>query len=234
MKRRRAQLLLLVAVALVAAGLALLPLLGLPDPGELSTLRPSTTAYMQRYTERTGREPNWHWVPTSQISPSLKRAVLVSEDINFFSHDGFDQGEIGAALKQAWAEKELPRGASTLTQQLARNLYLSPTRNPLRKLREAVVTRRIEAALGKRRILEIYLNVVEFGPGLYGAEAASWHYFGQPAVALDDSQAAQLAAVLPRPSQWHPGRTTPGYTAAVERILRRMDKATFLDRLVAP
>lgn len=212
-------------------------ILRLPDVSHLRQNRPQMTAFMARYLEeatevRATQTLEWTWVPYDEISPHLKRAVLVSEDINFFSHDGFDRGELANALEEAWAEKSLPRGASTLTQQLARNLYLSPSRTPWRKLQEALLTRRLEEELSKRRILEIYLNVVEFGPGIYGAEAASRHYFGLTAAALDERQAAELAAVLPRPKTWHPGRTTPGYQAAVDRILRRMEKAEFLWRLI--
>jgi monofunctional biosynthetic peptidoglycan transglycosylase len=209
----------------------------LPDVAALAHQRPTTTAFMQRYLDqrtRAGRQPDlrWQWVGYDDVSPHLKRAVLVSEDINFFSHDGFDTHEMGQALQDAWERKEMPRGASTLTQQLARNLYLSPARTPWRKLEEALLTRRLEADLSKRRILEIYLNVVEFGPGIYGAEAASRHYFGIAAADLNERQAAELAAVLPRPSRWHPGRTTPGYLAAVDRILARMEKAQFLWKLI--
>lgn len=203
----------------------------------LTTHRPDTTAFMQRYLRARAESGSpsrlqWQWVGYADIAPTLKRAVLVSEDINFFSHDGFDEHEIGEALRDAWEQKEFPRGASTLTQQLARNLYLSPSITPWRKLAEAILTRKLESTLSKRRILEIYLNVVEFGPGIYGAEAASRHYFGIAAADLDEHQAAELAAVLPRPSTWHPGRQTRGYQQAVERILRRMEKAQFLLRLI--
>jgi len=225
------------AALLLVAGWGAWIAFTLPAVDDLARTPPPTTAFMQRYLEEQPEHANsptlrWRWVPYEGISPHLKRAVLVSEDINFFSHNGFDEGEIGNALKEAWQEKDYPRGASTLTQQLARNLYLSASRTPSRKLKEALLTRRLEAQLSKKRILEIYLNVVEFGPGIYGAEAASWHYFGTIASQLDEQQAAELAAVLPRPSTWYPGRATPGYLAAVERILRRMQKAEFLWRLI--
>lgn len=227
--------LLVVGLGLVLVGAAVAALLlSLPDVGHLREERPGSTAFMALYLEGPGKEHSleWTWVPYEQISDHLKRAVLVSEDINFFSHDGFDRGEISVALQEAWQERSLPRGASTITQQLARNLYLSPARTPWRKLQEAWLTRQLERELGKRRILEIYLNVVEFGPGIYGAEAASRHWFGIRALALNERQAAELAAVLPRPSTWHPGRRTPGYQSAVDRILRRMEKAEFLERLI--
>ena len=122
------------------------------------------------------------------------------------------------------------RGASTITQQLAKNLWLSPSRSPTRKLREIVLTRQLERNLSKHRILELYLNVVEFGPGVYGAEAASRRYFGVPAADLDAVQAAQLAASLPRPSSWHPGVSSRGYERSVDRILILLEQAGWLDK----
>jgi monofunctional biosynthetic peptidoglycan transglycosylase len=171
-------------------------------------------------------------VPYGAISPSVKVAVLVAEDINFFSHQGFDGGEIRKALTQALEERELPRGASTISQQLAKNLWLSPSRDPLRKTREALLTWQLERALGKRRILELYLNVAEFGPGVWGVESASRHYFAKPAVDLDDDEAALLAAALPSPARWHPGSSSPGYRRHAETVRRRMDRAQFLRRLI--
>lgn len=208
-----------------------------PDVAALAADDPATTAFIERYREaerRAGREPRvaWRPVPYERISPHLKRAVLVAEDIGFFDHSGFATEEIETALREAWEEKRPPRGASTITQQLAKNLWLSPSRNPIRKLEEAILTAQLERELDKRRILELYLNVVELGPGIYGAEAASRHYFGEPASELDERRSAQLAASLPRPRSWHPGAESRGYRARVELILRRMDKAQFLWRLV--
>jgi monofunctional biosynthetic peptidoglycan transglycosylase len=168
------------------------------------------------------------WIAHASIAPGLKRAVLVGEDINFFSHRGFDLGEIRLAVTKAVEDGAPPRGASTITQQLAKNLWLSPSRNPLRKLEEAILTWQLERTLAKRRIFELYLNVVEFGPGVYGVEAASRRYFGKPASELTDDEAAELAASLPSPATWHPGSSRPGYRRHVESIKRRMAKATFL------
>ncbi len=158
--------------------------------------------------------------------------MLVAEDITFFSHHGFELAELRNAVAKAIEEGELPRGASTITQQLAKNLWLSPSRNPARKLKEAVLTWQLERALGKRRILELYLNVVEFGPGVYGAEAASRRYFAKSAADLDEDEAAQLAASLPSPATWHPGSTAGAYRRHVETIRRRMDRAEFLRKPV--
>ena len=138
--------------------------------------------------------------------------------------------ELRAALEEAWEEKALPRGASTITQQLAKNLWLSPSRNPLRKVKEAILTWQLERELSKRRILELYLNVVEFGPGIYGAEAAGRHYFGKSARSLTERQAAQLAAGLPRPRSWHPGKDSRAYRRKVRTIERRMGKASWVRR----
>lgn len=158
--------------------------------------------------------------------------MLVAEDINFFSHHGFDAGEIREALAKAIEDRELPRGASTISQQLVKNLWLSPSRDPLRKTRETILTWQLERTLGKRRILELYLNVVEFGPGVWGIESASRRYFGKPAADLTDDEAAQLAAALPSPAAWHPGSSRPGYRRHAAAVRRRMDRAQFLRRLI--
>src|SRR5262249_10007304 len=147
-------------------------------------------------------------------------------------HGGFETHEIKEALSKAVEESELPRGASTITQQLAKNLWLSASRNPLRKVKEGMLTRQLERRLGKRRILEIYLNVVEFWPGIYGPAAASRRYFSKAAADLSTEEAAQLAASLPSPATWHPGVSNQGYRRHVDRILRRMARAEFLHRLI--
>jgi len=204
-----------------------------PDVGALATRPPRTTAFIERYQAEqraAGRSPavSWIWVPYGAIALDLKRAVVVAEDINFLSHRGFDLGEVGDALERAVERREVPRGASTITQQLAKNLWLSPSRNPLRKAREALLTWQLERTLGKRRILELYLNVVELGPGVYGVEAAARRYFGRSAAALGPAEAAQLAASLPNPDVWHPGSANRAYQAHVARVLRRMERATWL------
>jgi monofunctional glycosyltransferase len=200
-----------------------------PHVRALATQTPASTAFIDRYRtlERQAGRPvrvQWTWVPYGRIAPSLKRAVVVAEDTSFFTHNGFATAEIREAIDRAVKEFGLPRGASTITQQLAKNLWLSPSRNPLRKAKEAVLTWQLEKALTKRRILELYLNVVEFGPGVYGVEAASRHYFRKPAAEITDDEAAQLAAALPRPSMWHPGVGTTAYRRYVEDIRRRMER----------
>jgi monofunctional biosynthetic peptidoglycan transglycosylase len=206
-----------------------------PDVPALRRENPTTTAFIERWKEQrraSGKraEVAWRVVPYDRISPHLKRAVLVGEDVNFFSHHGFEVAEMKHAIREAWDDRELPRGASTITQQLAKNLWLSPSRDPLRKLKEAILTRQIEGALPKRRILELYLNVVEFGPGVYGAEAASRRYFGKPAADLGEAEAASLAAALPNPDGWNPSTGSPVASARREKLLRRMARAEFLRR----
>jgi monofunctional biosynthetic peptidoglycan transglycosylase len=216
-----------IVLALVGAWL-LWKLVTWPDVAALAHEHPKTSAFIERWERRHDREASHRWVPYGSISPHLKRAVLVGEDINFFSHDGFERTELEKALHDAWEEKRVPRGASTVTQQLAKNLWLSPSRNPLRKLEEAILTVQLERHLEKRRILELYLNVVELGPGIYGAEAASRHYFGKPASALSEREAASLAASLPNPDGWHPGSRSRAYRNRANTLLRRMGKAGFL------
>jgi monofunctional biosynthetic peptidoglycan transglycosylase len=204
-----------------------------PDVAALARRAPATTAFIDRYrAERraAGRDPSvaWVWVPYTAISLDVKRAVVVAEDINFLAHRGFDLGEVGDALERAVERRELPRGASTITQQLAKNLWLSPSRNPLRKVREAILTWQLERTLSKRRILELYLNVVEVGRGVYGVEAGARRYFGRSAASLGPTEAAQLAATLPNPDEWHPGSASRAYRAHVERVLRRMERASWL------
>ena len=208
-----------------------------PAVGRLATARPRTTAFIEQYRaeQRAAGRPDrvaWTWTPYSAISPAIKRAVLVSEDIGFFSHHGFALDEMQNALGDALRDGEMPRGASTITQQLAKNLWLSRSRNPLRKAKEAVLTWQLEHRLPKRRILELYLNVAEFGPGIYGVGAASQHYFGKAPADLDESEASQLAAVLPSPATWRPGATSPAYRRRVAAIERRMERAGFLWKLI--
>jgi monofunctional biosynthetic peptidoglycan transglycosylase len=234
-RRRRAVRRGLALVAALAAIAAAIELARWPDVGRLAREDPKSTAFQERWRAREraagrGGEIAWRPVPWSRISDELKLAVVVAEDIDFFSHRGFATAEVKRALAEAWEERELPRGASTITQQLAKNLWLSPSRNPWRKVKEALLTRQLEAKLSKRRILELYLNVVELGPGVWGAEAAARRYFGKPASALGRREAASLAAALPRPRDWHPGVASRGYQRAVERIAGRMERAGWVAR----
>lgn len=166
------------------------------------------------------------WVPYSRISPHLKRAVIVAEDSAFWDHEGIDLEQIRESMEVNLERRSATRGASTITQQLAKNLYLSPSRNPIRKLRELIIARRLEAMLDKARIFEIYLNVIEWGDGIWGAEAAARRYFGTPASALSPEQAALLAGAIINPRLLNPARPTPRLLRRQQIIMRRMGAVT--------
>lgn len=205
--------------------------LTLPDVRPLRTTVPDSTAWMDmRAAEaRAAGKPVkkiQHWIPYGRISPSLTRAVLVAEDAAFWSHDGIDLDEMKAAIEDSWENGEPLRGASTITQQLAKNLYLSPSRNPLRKLTELMITRRLEDALSKRRILELYLNLIEWGDGIWGCDAASRAYFGISASDLSPSQAALLAGAIINPVRYSPARPNARLLRRQAIILRRMGEVT--------
>lgn len=210
-----------------------------PDVASLRTENPSSTAFIEMYKgarRAAGESDAVAWQPVSydRISVNLKRAVVASEDTEFFFHDGFSSHEMKEAVKKAIREREAPRGASTVTQQVAKNLWLSPTRSLTRKLREAMLTRQLEKHLSKERILDLHLNIAEFGPGIYGAEAAARHYFGIPASGLSPRQGAMLAAGLPRPKRWNPASHSEYYRASVERILDVQRQLKYLDRYIGP
>jgi len=210
-----------------------------PDVSSLQTTNPESTAFINRYREarREAGESDavaWSPVPYDRISPNLARAVISSEDTEFFFHDGFSSHEVGESIRKAIREREAPRGASTMSQQLVKNLWLSPSRSLTRKLREATLTRQLEKSLSKKRILELYLNVVEFGPGIYGAEAAAQHYFGKPAAQLTLREGAMLAAGLPRPRSWNPSSSSENYARRVDQILEIENRLEFLDRYLGP
>jgi monofunctional biosynthetic peptidoglycan transglycosylase len=196
-------------VLLLIVLLPLLYFLSLPDLSKLKKGNPPKTALME-YREKESKEKgkkfrmNQTWVPLSNISPYLVKAVLIAEDDKFWSHEGFDYEAIQKAIEKDIKTKRFKFGGSTISQQLARNLYLSPAKNPLRKMREAIITWRMEKVLPKRRILELYLNLVEWGNGIFGVEAASRHYYGKPSSDLTPQEAARLATVLPNPRKYNP------------------------------
>ena len=184
-------------------------LLLMPDLAKLKKENPKKTALME-YREKKLREKgrkyrvDQSWVPYSKISPYLIKAVLIAEDDKFWNHEGFDYEGIQKAIEKDLKAKKFKFGGSTITQQLARNLFLSPEKSLTRKISEAVITWRMEKALSKRRILELYLNVAEWGEGIFGAEAASRYYFGKPSSELAPEEAARLAATLPNPRRYRP------------------------------
>lgn len=196
-------------VLLLIVLLSFLYFLSLPDLSKLKKGNPPKTALME-YREKESKEKgkrfrmNQTWVPLSNISPYLVKAVLIAEDDKFWSHEGFDYEAIQKAIEKDIKTKRFKFGGSTISQQLARNLYLSPAKNPLRKMREAIITWRMEKVLPKRRILELYLNLVEWGNGIFGVEAASRHYYGKPSSDLTPQEAARLATVLPNPRKYNP------------------------------
>lgn len=164
------------------------------------------------------------WRPLEGISPHLVHAVIAAEDNLFCSHRGFDTGAIEGELRGWLLQGERPRGASTITMQTAKNILLWPGRDPLRKVVEAWMTPQIEAVWGKQRIMEVYLNVIEMGPGVYGAEAAARVFFGKPASGLTRNESALIAAVLPNPRRWHAGRPDPVTKARARLIDRRVNQ----------
>ncbi len=200
--------------------------LTLPDVRPLATAAPATTAFIELRAREAAREARpvervQHWVAYDDISQNLKRAVLTAEDTAFFDHDGLDYDELKKSM-ELWKHGDFSRGASTITQQLAKNLYLSPSRNPSRKFRELLITRLLEGALTKRRILELYLNVVEWGDGVYGADAAARTYFRVSAAGLSPEQAALLAGSLINPRRYSPGSPPRRLRQRQAIILRRM------------
>lgn len=216
-------------LAIIAAAFALIAYvyLTLPDVRVLAKTNPESTAFMDRRAVEAARDGRTarrvhRWVPYSRISANLKRAVLVAEDSAFWEHEGVDMEQIRASIEAGWEQGREIRGASTITQQLAKNLYLSPSRDPLRKLRELIIARRLEAALSKVRIFEIYLNVIEWGDGIWGAEAAARRYFGIPASALNREQAALLAGAIINPRLLSPARPTRRLVRRQRIILARM------------
>lgn len=194
--------------------------LKLPDVSELAHVNPASSAFMDDYLIRNGGPFAQTWVPFSAINPTLPRAVIAAEDDAFFEHNGYNWEAIKKAAIYDWKKKKFARGASTITQQLARNLYLSKSKNPLRKIKEFLIALKLERELTKARILELYLNVVEWGPGVYGAEAASQYYFKHAAAKLSASEAAFLASILPNPKKL--GRGGYRINKRAGAILRRM------------
>lgn len=174
--------------------------------------------------ERAVRDQRW--VPYSRISPHLKRAVIVTEDSAFWQHEGVDYEQLKDAVEVNLERMEFARGASTITQQLAKNLYLSPSKNPLRKVKELLIARELEVELSKQRILELYLNVIEWGDGIWGAEAAARHYFHKSAADLTAPEAALLAGAVANPHIMDPAHPSARLLRRQEMIMRRMGAVT--------
>jgi monofunctional biosynthetic peptidoglycan transglycosylase len=203
-KRRKLWRWLFLIAVLTPVAVTAYILLTLPDVSGLRTENPSSTAFMrsrQEEARRMGRTLVIHkeWVDFAEIPALLKEAVRITEDASFYWHKGIDFEEIKESLKRDLREKRFARGGSTITQQLAKNLYLSPSKNPLRKVREYFIARRLEKALSKERIFTLYFNLIEFGSGIFGVQAASRHYFDRDVSELSVEEIVRLTAVIPRP-----------------------------------
>lgn len=196
-------------ILIILSILVLIYLFIFPDISRLKKENPKKTSLM-RYREVEYKKKNkvykiTHiWVPLRNISPYLIKAVLIAEDDKFWRHEGFDFDAIQKAVEKDIKKKKFAFGGSTITQQLAKNLYLNPSKNPLRKVREVIITWRMERDLSKKRILELYLNVVEWGEGIFGIEAASRHYYGKHSSELTPEESARLAVILPNPRRYSP------------------------------
>ncbi len=225
MMRRTIRILRRVIATILAAGFAYAAYiyLTLPDVRPLRIGNPATTAFMElraRQAQADGdpATKDQRWVSYARISSNLKRAVIVTEDGAFWKHGGIDYDQLRESMEVDWERGEFARGASTITQQLAKNLYLSPSKNPVRKLRELLITRRLEAELSKQRILELYLNVIEWGDGVWGAD--------KPSAALTASESALLAAAIANPRVMDPGHPSARLWRRQQMIMRRMGAVT--------
>ena len=191
---------------------------------------PSTSAFMEERLEvLQERNPEaklrHQWVTYDKISLNLKRALVAAEDANFMEHEGFDWDAIQKAYEKNLKKGKIVAGGSTISQQLAKNLFLSGRRTPLRKVQEAIITVMIETVMSKQRIFEIYLNSIEWGNAVFGAEAAARYYFNRSAANLDAWEAARLAAMVPKPRYYDRNRDTPWLDTKTNLILQRMPSA---------
>lgn len=207
-----------------------------PDGSEFRTKNPRTTALIEKRKDeyrRAGKKVaiKWQWVPISQISPYFIQAVILAEDARFYQHPGFDVEAMKYALEKNIKRKKFAVGGSTITQQLARNLYLSPKKSLFRKFRELLIAYKLDKTLSKHRILELYLNVIELGRGIYGVEAASQTYFGKSAAALNVEEASSLVAIMPNPRRHQPLDGTKFTERRRTRLLNWMFKTGRIDSL---
>lgn len=208
-------------------------LFSLPDVHELIARHPETTSfieYRKRQAVEAGEElkVRWQWIDLSNIPVSLQRAVVVSEDAAFWSHEGVDWFEVKQSIKENLDEGKKLRGASTITQQTAKNLYLNPERNLYRKFQEFLITRDLEKHLSKERILELYLNFIEFGEGIFGVKSAALYYFGKSPGQLELHEIVRLTAIIPSPLLLHPRKPTGQLRWRSYEILRRLYRFGFI------
>jgi len=226
-KRRRPWRWLILIALLTPVAVTACILLTLPDVSGLRTENPTSTAlmrYRQEQARRQGRAITIReeWVDFARIPALLKEAVRITEDASFYWHKGIDFEEIKESLKRDLREKRFARGGSTITQQLAKNLFLSPGKNPLRKVREYFIARRLEKALSKDRIFSLYLNLIELGPGIFGVQAASRHYFDKDVSELSPEEIVRLTAVIPRPVTTDPRGSTKWLNWRCRMILEKL------------
>jgi monofunctional biosynthetic peptidoglycan transglycosylase len=232
MMRHKVKTLLLILLVLILFEAATIPWFSIAD---LKHENPAVTSLMRqrlREAEEEGKTLNiaQHWIPLAQIPHHLIDAVVVAEDGTFFTHGGVDWFEVQESIEKNMREKRAARGASTITQQLAKNLFLSTSKDPVRKLKEFIITLMLERMLTKDRILEIYLNIIEWGRGIFGIEAAARTYFGKSAGALSLEESIRLAAVIPSPLKHRPDVDSRYVLRRKEIMLNRMEARGFADQ----
>ncbi len=205
----------------------------LPDVSDLIKKNPSTTALID-YRKNQAAENNrsykvrQQWVSFNSIPDLLKKSVRISEDAGFYFHEGIDYTELWESVKRNWEEGRFARGGSTISQQLAKNLYLSPKKSLFRKFREALISQRLEDTLNKNRIFHLYLNVIEFGPGIFGVQAASQYYFGKDVNALNLEEIIRLTAVIPKPLLESPKKNSRWLLWKSRWILGKLKKYKYI------
>ncbi len=210
----RKKILISFIVLLALIGLVYLVIqLSLPDVEPLVDTNPKTTALMEqrkKEAENDGKayKIRQNWVPFNQIPNLFKRTVRISEDANFYFHEGIDLEELEESIKENWEKGEFARGASTISQQLAKNLYLSTDKSLWRKIKEFFITRELESTLSKNRIFHLYLNIIEYGRGIFGVDAASRYYFGKTVSDLNEEEIIRLTAVIPKPLSERPDQNS--------------------------
>lgn len=214
---------------LIISSVAIYLYITFPDISLLINTNPQKTAIMEireieAKEKRRTYAPSHYWIPIGQISPNLKYAVIEAEDAIFYQHHGFDWDAIKEAITLDWKRRGFKRGGSTITQQLAKNLHLSPSKNPIRKIREAFITIGFERRFKKDRILELYLNIIEWGDQVYGAEAAARHYFNKSAQDLTLDDASWLAAIIPSPRFFDRHRDSNYLKMRQDIITKRVEK----------
>ncbi len=209
--------------------------LGLPDVSELKIKNPRSTALMvQRYREAKKEDATYRirqkWIDLEAMPKLLRETVRVTEDASFYQHKGIDFAELKEAIKKNWQKGTYARGASTISQQLAKNLYLSTDKSIIRKIKELLITIRLEKDLSKDRIFELYLNVIEWGPGIFGVEVAAEHYFNKSVGQLTLEEIVRLVAVIPRPLKTNPTENSDWLKWKARWILDALRRYAYIDK----